>query len=72
MILPYSSIEGLTIQQACSTVTAAKKKRIGDAKLFDFIIQDDSELPGIHGIYFFLMPTAQLASTSARIHLSNT
>lgn len=53
MILPFSSIEGSTIEQACSTIAAAKKKRLGDAKLFDFIMQDDSELPGLHGIYMF-------------------
>ena len=53
MILPFSSIEASTIQQACTTILTAPKKRLRDAKLFDFIMQDGIELLGVHGVYFF-------------------
>lgn len=53
MIIPFSSIESSTIQQACTTIRAASKKRLRDAKLFDFIMQDGIEIPGVHGVYFF-------------------
>ena len=53
MILPFNSIEGSSIQQACSTISAAPKKRLGDLKLFDIIMQDGLEPPATHGIYFF-------------------
>jgi hypothetical protein len=52
MILPFSSIEASSIHEACSAIAAAPKKRLRDAKLFDFIMQDGME----HGIYFFFAP----------------
>jgi hypothetical protein len=56
LILPFSSIEALSIHEACSAVAAAPKKRLRDAKLFDFFMLDGMQLPGMHGIYFFFAP----------------
>jgi hypothetical protein len=57
MIVPFSSIERLSIHEACSAIVSAPKKRLRDAKLFDFIIQGGKELTdGVHGIYFFFAP----------------
>lgn len=56
MILPFRSIEALSVSEACKAISAAPKKRLRDARLFDFIMQDSAELPGLHGIYFYFAP----------------
>lgn len=53
MILPFSSIDTSSIKEGCSAIAAAPKKRLRDAKLFDFIMHDGVPLVGVHGIYFF-------------------
>jgi len=56
LILPFTTIENLSVSEACKAIAAAPKKRLRDAKLFDFIMQDGAELPGLHGIYFYFAP----------------
>lgn len=53
MILPFSSVEHLSIRDGCAAIVAAPKRRLADAKLFDFIMQEGAPLPGVHGVYFY-------------------
>jgi hypothetical protein len=57
LIVPFRSIEGLSIQDACSAIAAAPKTLLREVKLFDFIIHEGRELTdGVHGLYFFFSP----------------
>jgi len=46
----------MRIDDACSAIGVASKKRLKDTRLFDLIMQDGKELAGVQGIYFFFAP----------------
>ena len=49
----------MSIAEANKAISAAPKKLLRDIKLFDFIMQDGAEIPGVHGIYFYFAPDAE-------------
>jgi hypothetical protein len=59
MILPFKSIEALSVAEAIKSITTAPKKQIRDIKLFDFIMQGGTEISGVHGIYFYFAPDGE-------------
>lgn len=57
LIVPFRSIEGLSIQDACSAIVAAPKTPLREVRLFDFIMHEGKELiDGVRGLYFFFFP----------------
>jgi hypothetical protein len=57
LIVPFRSIEGLSIQDACSAIVAAPKTPLREVRLFDFIMHEGKELiDGVHGLYFVFSP----------------
>lgn len=53
MILPFSSIENLSIVDACNEIATNEKRALKDIKIVDLIIQKGGELESRHGVYFF-------------------
>ncbi len=50
LVLPFSEIRGLCVDEARRKIIGAGKKRLADITLYDLIIPDN------HGIYFFFAP----------------
>jgi len=53
MILPYSTIENVSIAEARDQIVASEKRALKDIKIIDLIIQNGGELESRHGVYFF-------------------